>query len=238
MNTEAKNRYFQELTLNLRHEGFVVKPETEEGFLPVELDGQRLCQITETSGVRYWKEDVASDNWQEALDRVTAITKSTAEYMSQLETAPQLTASGLTGDYRLLAEFNDTVLAGHASKYGVQFITWEWVRDHTALYQGDYYGPGVGVDSYAAAKRDFAARSGLIPRDSHFTPEQLTEIYLSIHETLESDDPITEERRKLLKSTMEQIERGVPDLEARMARSEQEELAAMEAPQDCGMRFN
>ena len=238
MNADEKNRYFQELSRNLRHEGLTVKPETEEGLLPVELDGQRLCQITEISGVRYWKEDVASDSRQEALDRVTAITKSTAEYMNQMETASQLTASGLTGDYRLLADFNNVVLAGHPTQYGVQFITWERVRERTALHQGHYYGPDIGVDGYTSAKRDFAARSGLIPRGSLFTPEQLTEIYLSIHETLESDDPITEERRKLLKSTMEQIERGVPDLEARMARSEQEELAAMEAPQDCGMRFN
>ena len=37
MNTEAKNRYFQELTLNLQHEGFAVKSETEDGLLPVEL---------------------------------------------------------------------------------------------------------------------------------------------------------------------------------------------------------
>ena len=51
MNAEAKNRYFQELTLNLWHEGFVVKPETEEGLLPVELDGQRLCLALDTGAV-------------------------------------------------------------------------------------------------------------------------------------------------------------------------------------------
>ena len=28
MNAEEKNRYFHELTLNLQHEGFAVKPET------------------------------------------------------------------------------------------------------------------------------------------------------------------------------------------------------------------
>ena len=43
MNAEEKSRYFQELALNLQHEGFTVKPETEEGLLPVEMDGQRLC---------------------------------------------------------------------------------------------------------------------------------------------------------------------------------------------------
>ena len=43
MNAEEKTRYFQELPLTLQREGFAVKPETEEGLLPVELDGQRLC---------------------------------------------------------------------------------------------------------------------------------------------------------------------------------------------------
>ncbi len=137
----SKRRYFEELTRNLQYAGFTVKAETEEGLLPVELDGQHLCHATETGGVRYWREDVAEETRSEALDRVTSITRTTAEYMSQMEAAPQLTASGLTGDYRLLAEFNDTVLAGHFSKYGVQFITWEWVQDHTTLYHGNYYGP-------------------------------------------------------------------------------------------------
>ena len=53
MNAEEKNRYFQELTLNLQHEGFAVKPETEEGPLPVELDSQRLCLALDTGAMRY-----------------------------------------------------------------------------------------------------------------------------------------------------------------------------------------
>ena len=116
MNAEEKNRYFQELTLNLQHEGFAVKPETEEGLLPIELDGQRLCLALDTGSVRYWREDTADDHRSAALDKAISITKTTAEYMRQMETAPQLTASGLTGDYRLLADFNDVVLAGHPTR--------------------------------------------------------------------------------------------------------------------------
>ena len=86
---------------------------------------------------------------------MTDIAKITAEYMRLLEAAPHLTASGLTGDYRLLAEFNDVVLAGHPTQYGVQFITWERVQNRTALYQGDYYGPGCGDKCYLNAKRRF-----------------------------------------------------------------------------------
>lgn len=203
MNTGERRSYFQELTLNLQHEGFVVKPETEEGLLPVELDGQRLCLALDSGTVRYWGENVADEHRSATLDRAISITKTTTEYMSQMEAAPQLTASGLTGDYRLLAEFNDTVLAGHPSKYGIQFVTWEWVRNHTALYQGNYYGPEGGTDSYTAAKQNFAARSGLVPRSALFTPEQLTEVYRCIHETLESEYSITDERQKCLESAAE-----------------------------------
>ncbi len=238
MNAEEKSRYFKELAGNLQHEGFTVGPEAD-GFLPVELDGQRLCLAMDTGRVRYWKEDVVGDSRSAALDRVTDIVKTTAEYMSQMEAAPQL-GVGPKGDYRLLADFNNTVLAGHPTQYGVQFVTWERVQEGTALHQGDYYGPCAGVDSYTAAKQDFAARSGLIPRSALFTPEQLTEIYRSIHETLDSGYPITDERQKHLESAAEQIERSVPDLAARVEQSNQKEveLASMEPPDSSEMQFS
>ena len=234
------SNYFRELTINLQHEGFVVNPETEDGLLPVELDGQRLCLALDTGSIRYWREDAADDHRSATLDRVTFITRATAEYMRQMEAAPQLTASGLTGDYRLLADFNGVVLAGHPTEYGVQFVTWERVRERTGLNAGGYYGPGNGTDSYTAAKQGFATRSGLIPRSALFTPEQLAEVYRCIHETLCSSYPITEERQKCLESTVEQIEHGIPDLEARVELSHQKEveLAAMESPQDGGMQFS
>jgi len=238
MTTEERSRYFKELTLNLQHEGFTVGAEADN-LLPVELDGQRLCLALESGGIRYWKEDAADDSRGAALNRVTAITKATAEYMGQMETAPQLAASCLKGDYRLLADFNDIVLVGHPTKYGVQFVTWERVQNRTALYQGNYYGPSVGIDGYTAAKQGFAIRSGLISRSALFAPEQLTEVYRSIHETLDSGYPITVEREKLLESVAEQIERSVPDLEERVSLSNQKklELGSAEVSEQDGMQF-
>jgi len=86
--------------------------------------------------------------------------------MDQMRAAPQLTASGLTGDYRLLADFNDIVLVEHPIKYGVQFVTWERVQNRTALYQGNYHEPSADVDGYAAAKQNFVTCSGLISRST------------------------------------------------------------------------
>ena len=233
MTAEEKNRYFKELALNLRQEGFTTD-QTEEELLSVNLDGRRLCLATDSGGVRYWREHIDSEARSAALDRVTTIVKTTAEYMGQMEVAPQLTVGRLKGDYRLLADFNDTVLAGHPTKYGMQFITWNRTNNRTSLNQGNYYGPYVGIDSYTAAKQDFAARSGLIPRSALFTPEQLTEVYRSIHETLDSEHPITEDRQKCLQSVAEQIERSVPDLEERVSLSNQKEL---DAPDQSGMQF-
>ena len=181
---------------------------------------------------------MANDIRSEALDKVADTARTTAEYMRQMEAAPQLTASGLTGDYRLLADFNDVVLAGHPTRYGVQFATWERVRERTGLNAGNFYGPPGGVDSYTAAKRDFATRSGLIPHVVLFTPEQLTEVYRSIHETLENFS-ITSERQEHLSSAAEQIERTIPDLEDRVDISlqKEEEFCDSLDPEQSGYTF-
>ena len=227
------SKYFRELTLNLQHVGFVVKPETDEGLLPVELDGQRLCLALDTGTVRYWREDVADDYRSAALDRVNSITKATAEYMSQLAAAPQLTANSLTEDYRLLADFNGVVLAGHPTRYGVQFVTWERSSDRTSLGSGHYYGPGGGADSYTAAKRDFATRSGLIPRSALFDQKQLIEIYHCSVEVQAGLYSITDEQGKCLQSIIDQIELSIPNL-GELLDQEQN----IEAPEDGGMQFS
>ena len=140
------------------------------------------------------------------------------EFQNLFEKAPTIMASGLSGDYRSLAEFNNIVLAGHQTKYGMEFVTWEWVQDHTALWQGHY------MSSYEAAKQDFAVRAGLVPQSRLFGDQQLAEIYRCIHETLESEYPITVEREKELKGIAEQIEDAVPTLEALVYQSNQQEI--------------
>ena len=112
------------------------------------------------------------------------------------------------------------------------------VRERTGLNAGNFYGPPGGVDSYTAAKRDFATRSGLIPHVVLFTPEQLTEVYRSIHETLENFS-ITSERQEHLSSAAEQIERTIPDLEDRVDISlqKEEEFCDSLDPEQSGYTF-
>lgn len=151
------------------------------------------------------------------------------EYQKLMEQASQIHASGLEGDYRTLAEFNNVVLAGHQTRFGMEFVTWEWVQNHTTLWQGHYYG-----DDYDAAKQDFTTRSGLLPQERIFSDQQLTEMYRCIHETLESGYPVTLEREKLLTESAEQIEAAVPHLEELVQKSNEAELALTEED-DLGM---
>ena len=94
----------------------------------------------------YRQECVDVPGAQDALQSVIDIAKMTSEYMAILETAPRLKASGLTGDYRVLADFGDAVLAGHPSERGVQFVTWEWDFDREGVHHGHYF-----QDDYDAA---------------------------------------------------------------------------------------
>ena len=74
--------------------------------------------------VYYRREDTDTPQAEDALFRIEDIAAKTLEYMTAMEAAPQLKASGLDGDHRILADFGGTVLAGAPSKHGVQFVTW------------------------------------------------------------------------------------------------------------------
>ena len=59
---------------------------------------------------------------QRVTPRDEDIAARTLEYMTAMETAPQPEASGLEGDYRILADFNGTILAGTHSKHGISLL--------------------------------------------------------------------------------------------------------------------
>lgn len=163
----------------------------EDSQLPVYWNGAPLCRITGKGSVFYRREDVGTPQVEDALLHVEDIAARTLEYMTAMETAPQLKASGLDGDYRILADFNGTVLAGAHSKHGVQFVTWDWDYDRMGVSHGHYF-----MENYDGAKQDFAIRSGLIHKEQLFSPE------------------------KVIRSVQQQIEECVPDLDERIRQQE------------------
>ena len=204
-NEPAQLHFLEETAIRLRQNGFTVEP-IEDHHLPVSVEKGRLCRISGKGSVLYRQENVDSIRAQDALQTVIDTAKMTSEYMAILETASQIKASGLDGDYRVLADFGDAVLAGHHTERGVQFVTWEWDFDRKGVQHGHYF-----QDDYDAAKRDFTVRGGLVPKDALFEPEQLAEIYRALAFVREQDESLSVGRDRELAELMEQVGRSLPE---------------------------
>ena len=198
-NTGQQLRYLEEVCISLHRAGFETKPP-EECQLPILWNDAPLCRITGKGSVLYHQENVDSIRAQDVLQSVIDTAKMTSEYMVILEYAPRLKASGLTGDYRILADFGDAVLAGHPTERGVQFVTWEWDFDRKGVHHGHYF-----QEDYDAAKRDFTVRGNLVPKDALFEPEQLAQIYHALSFVREQDESLSFGRDQELKELMEQV---------------------------------
>ena len=202
-NETAQLRFLEETATRLRQNGFTVEP-IEDHHLPVCWEKGRLCRVSGKGSVLY-RQERAAPGAQDALQTVIDIAKMTSEYMAILETAPRLKASGLDGDYRILADFGDAVLAGHPTECGVQFVTWEWDFDREGVHHGHYF-----QDDYDAAKRDFATRSGLVQKGALFEPEQLAEIYRALAFVREQNESLSFGRDRELAELMEQVSGLLP----------------------------
>ena len=204
-NETTQLRYLEETATRLRQNGFTVEP-IEDHHLPVCWEKGRLCRVSGKGSVLYRQERVDVPGAQDALQAVIDTAKMTSEYMAILETAPLLKASGLTGDYRILADFGSAVLAGHPTERGVQFVTWEWDFDREGVHHGHYF-----QDGCEEAKHDFVRRSGLLPKEALFEPEQLAEMHRALAFVCEQDEDLSIGREKEIKTIMEQIKCLLPE---------------------------
>lgn len=210
INEEARSRLYAELGACLPRAGYKVLPE-QDGLLPLEWNGIPICRITAGGGAQFHSRDLEPDGAEEAFDRATCIAHDTAEYLRLLETAQPLTANGLSGDYRLLAELNGAVLAGHPTAHGVEFVTWEWDYEQTGLWQGHYYG-----NNYAGAKQDFALRAGLIDKGLLFGQGELDELYRCCKRTRELDGTIGYRQEQEIIKVQDHIEAINPGVRERV----------------------
>ena len=206
--TDHQTKYLSEVGSRLRREGFTVQPEYS-GLLPIEKDAHQICNVNVHGNVSYDPDQVRRNGLEDALDQVRRIADETLTYMKQMASAPPLVADGLTGNYRLLAEFGNVVLAGHEyeGSNNVEFITWERIQNGTGLWQGHYYD-----NDYAAAKQDFATRSGLLPSELLFTQDQLAVIFDAAQHMTALGLVSNPAQEKLLEQIMEQIEDMVPQV--------------------------
>ena len=214
-NETAQLRFLEETAIRLRQNGFTVEPIKDQ-HLPVRWENHYLCRVSGRGSVLYRQENVDGIGAQDALQIVIHIAAMIAEYMTAMERAPKLQATGLEGDYRILADFGDAVLAGHPTERGVQFVTWEWDWDREGVHHGHYFQNGR-----EEAKHDFVRRSGLLPREALFEPEQLAEMHRALAFVCEQDEGLSIGREKEIKAIMEQLKCLLPELSEQTQTMEQ-----------------
>ena len=156
--------YFEELSYALRRRELLPRSLEEDGLLPVEWNGRILCRVTESGAVRYDPTWVDTSRAKAALAQVTEAAGTVMEYMTLLENAPPLKADGLADGYRVLAEFNGTVLAGTETRLGAQFVTWARDYDRSGVNDGHYY-----MEDYQGAREDFALAPAWWPGNGSLT---------------------------------------------------------------------
>lgn len=212
-----ENKYFAELARRLNEDG-ISTGTPDGGRLPILLGEREIGIIVPGGGMRVRKESLDEPGASELYHRAGAIAADVHEYMELMKNAPPLKAVSLSDSYKLLAEFNGCVLGGIESGRGVQFTTWQWTFDKTGLTLGHYY-----ENSYAAAKKDFAIRAGLVQTDRLFTDEQLTELYRCSEFLLDEGPEPTPQQTEALTSARKQIERAVPDLRERLEQGQMQD---------------
>ena len=142
----------------------------------------------------------------ELYHRVAIAADRVFEYVEAMENTPLLRARGLDNKFHLLADFGGAVLAGRerGTGRGYEFVTWIWDYERVGVSHGHYY-----EDDFAGAKRDFAVRSGLIPKASLFSNEELTEIYRATDHLLAEDPNLNDKQIRAIQEARIKIEFSV-----------------------------
>ena len=174
--------------MNVRYEGILLCKQDKDGYLTYDARSftPTMC-----------------DKLEEIKEQAAAI----REYAGMYETAPPMGISDVP-EYRRLAEYGDTVLAGmYSEQYGFMFTTWRQSADKSSVAHGDY------SPNFDYAKESFITRSGLLDRNRLFTEDEAANLYRCITYTQDNYDSLTYKQERELKSLEEKLQSGYPELE-------------------------
>ena len=189
----------KEVSRVLEQNDFTVS--NSSGYISVFSDGKEMAKIFD-NGMISAPDGTSGDAYFE----IKKIAGTVSEYCSAYEKAAPLKAEDLSGNYRCLAEFNGTVLAAkYNEEYGFEFVTWDRTYDGKAICQGKYF------ENYAAAKENFAVRSGLVDKDKLFSTEELERIGKCVDFTMRHNGDLNFDDCECLKKLNEKISESLPE---------------------------
>ncbi|MDO4562512.1 MAG: hypothetical protein Q4C12_01625 [Clostridia bacterium] len=194
-----------------------VSYEAATARIDVIIDGSPKFYIRESGGVTFPANMLHDDLSRNLHDEIVLTRECVSEYLFAMDNASDLKAYDFNMPYKKILEYNGVVLGGLETKDGeYNFTTWNYVKG--SLYHGHYYGK-----DYKKAKEDFVTRSGLVNENRLFTEKEMTAIYRSVSETLESGYELDDEQIKLLKDIRDKIEYAVPSLDETVCESNNQE---------------
>ena len=133
-----KEQFLRETERQLRMAQLESKLEADN-LIHASWNGKPLCTVDANGTVRFSPNDIRGADEDRRLQTVTQTVAQVKEYLRIMERAPTLKAVDLDENYKILAEFDDTVLAGRMSKNGVRFVTWEYDFDRRGVHAGHYF---------------------------------------------------------------------------------------------------
>ena len=204
-----KEQFLRETEQKLRMAQVEAKLEADD-LIHASWNGKPLCTVDTNGTVRFSPADIRGADEDRQLQTVTQTVAHVKEYLRIMERAPTLKAVDLDENYKILAEFDDTVLAGRMSKSGARFVTWEYDFDRRGVHTGHYF-----MQDYESAKQAFAVRAGLVESQRLFSDEQLAVIRNACEFALEDDATLSYAEEKLLRSVQGQIGQLLPEQEQR-----------------------
>ena len=198
--------FLDELTTRLRLQQ--IHCSRDEQFLVATMEGNPIARVDINGDIYQRKTDLDTPAARELYYEVLENAHEVSEYLKQMERAPQMCAEDLRDNFKLLAEYKNTVLCGcqYGNGMGVQFVTWNYTYDRKGVTLGHYFG-----NDYQSAKQDFAVRAGLVQEQRFFSDQQLSEIYRCVKFTEKNALILTDESYKTLRKISDQIEQIVPD---------------------------
>ena len=177
----------------------------------VTKQGRDLCDINCNNGTISYRNSYDRDEINEILELIQNIKEQEDIFMK----APHFKMEGLNR-YKLLSLYKNIVFAAceistldYTNHRVNQFdyVTWELDNGRKGVHAGNYFG-----DNYAAAKEDFAKRSGLIDGNKLFSEKEMLAIYAGLVK-LQDIGEISGEQEKVINRIKDKISRVIPEVE-------------------------